>query len=170
MHHKPLFLAAAVLASTALHAPEAGAVPVTRDFVSHGVANCQSALPVFDGQIRKRPKALANEGSATAFVTCDFEHSPNTLQQVFAVVVLFINRNDAPVTVSCTMVSGLGNDTFVPTVTRSVLLTPGDLSGISWSAADNGGVNLSTPAMSCGLKPGVEIAATRLVVVEDVGG
>src|SRR5690606_32531403 len=35
---------------------------------SQPVARCQGALPVFETQIRKRPLAIQNEGSASTFV------------------------------------------------------------------------------------------------------
>ena len=36
------------------------------------VDRCQPALPTFDGSIRKRPKAVQNEGTSIAFITCGF--------------------------------------------------------------------------------------------------
>ena len=40
------------------------AAEISRLVFSQAVAVCQPALPAFDGLIRKRPKAVANEGTA----------------------------------------------------------------------------------------------------------
>ena len=85
----------------------------------HGTANCQSALPVFDGNIRKRPMALANEGAGNAFVTCDSESISNFATGFSAVAIGFYNRaGAADVEVSCTLVNGVlfGEGYFPKTV------------------------------------------------------
>jgi hypothetical protein len=51
----------ALSATEATFAGDASAATVTRDCLRHGTASCRSALPVFDGNIRKRPAALGNE-------------------------------------------------------------------------------------------------------------
>ena len=129
-----------LLAMLAASAPEADAAPVIRDVISHGTANCQSALPVFDGNIRKRPKAVANEGASNAFVTCDFESTPNPMSQVAAIRVFFINRNGAATSISCTAVFGIGDISFTPSSTKTVSAAPGGGAELEWDAvADNGG-------------------------------
>ena len=88
MNRSILTLSLAVALTAATLSPNAQAVTVNRDYLSHGTANCQSALPVFDGNIRKRPAAVANEGTATAFVTCDSE-SINDGATGFSQAVMF---------------------------------------------------------------------------------
>ena len=65
------------LAIIAAMSGEARAATVYRDYLSHGSANCHSALPVEDGHIIKRPRSIANEGTVPAFITCDFDSIDN---------------------------------------------------------------------------------------------
>ena len=149
---------------------DAAANVVLRDVISHGTANCQSALPVFDGNIRKRPKAVANEGASPAFVTCDFESTPNEMSQVAAVRVFFINRSTAARTISCTAVFGVGDTVLVPSSTKSIAAAAGEAVELEWDAAnDNGGAFYSAPALSCNLAPGVEISIVNLLYGEEIG-
>lgn len=151
---------------------QARAVDVDRDYLSHGTASCQAALPVFDGNIRKRPMALANEGTGNAFVTCDTDTMDNFNSEKFKTVgIYFTNRSAASVTVSCTLVTGL--TPFVPIVSfpkTSPTIPSGGNSAVVWTASgDNSDVNFGYPAVSCNLPAGVEINVTRFVYVENVG-
>ncbi len=115
--HVLLAMAAGVL----LPMLTAAAAPVTRTEVGSAVKHCQAALPAYEGQIRKRPKALQNEGSTTVFVTCGFEGrgigsgimSPNARQ----LTVYFNNYTGELQSVTCTAVEG-GNGTGSITRTR----------------------------------------------------
>jgi hypothetical protein len=75
---------------------------------ANGSGVCQAALPSYEGQIRKRPLAIQNEGTAAAFITC----SPSSLQYVpmqdFGHGVFLANNSAASVTVNCTAVMGSG--------------------------------------------------------------
>lgn len=150
-------------------APTARAVDVTRDYLSHGVANCQAALPVFDGTIRKRPKALANEGTTTAFITCDFENLANPLNRITSVAIFVKNRGTGQATVDCTLVQGFGDNVSGSNLTKSAALAPNGTFSLVWAAADYAGDNLDVPATSCALPPGTEIYGTQLKYLEDVG-
>ncbi|MDQ3039816.1 MAG: hypothetical protein M3R16_08480, partial [Pseudomonadota bacterium] len=83
------------------------------------------------------PKAFANEGTSTAFVTCDFESLevfPTAEERTFFISILFINRNSAPQMVSCTLVDGQGD------INRLVETRSADIAGNSGSSAiDFGG-------------------------------
>lgn len=168
MSHCPRFAITLALALAAASG-SAHAVDASRDVISHGPANCQAALPVFDGQIRKRPRAIANEGTGMAFITCDFEGTPNSLGVVTLAGVRLQNRSSAPATVSCTLVQAVGDIENGPSGTKSVAMAAGSTALLVWTAADFGGNLLSSPAMSCGVPPGVEIYATKLTYNEAIG-
>src|SRR5690606_41548022 len=113
------------LATVFLTGAIAAALPVGAATQNHwmqanGSGVCQAALPNFEGQIRKRPLAIQNEGTATAFVTC----SPTSLQFAEASSgghgVFFKNDSDAGVTIGCTGVMGASDwstDSSPPSVT-----------------------------------------------------
>jgi hypothetical protein len=148
---------------------QASAVTVSRDYLSHGTASCQSSLPVFDGNIRKRPMAVANEGSTTAFVTCDTESINNAGTGFTAVGVFVKNRaGTAGLTVNCTLVNGVlsPSGSFPKT---SPAIAVGGISQIAWTTADNSGANFAAPAVSCALPAGVDIWLVEFTYPEDVG-
>ncbi|MEO6366287.1 MAG: hypothetical protein ABIO38_09625 [Luteimonas sp.] len=150
----------------------ADALTVTRSYFSHGTANCQAALPVYDGNIRKRPKAVANEGTSSAFVTCDFDSISNAGTGFSQINIFFINRSGVAKTVNCAFVNGIYNITHSPSLVKSVVLpttsTNPTALGVS-AGADNAGANFSAPAVSCELPAGVEIGAVSGNYPEFVG-
>ncbi len=162
-----LCYAAVVLGSLTLSS-QVSAATALRNHFSHGTANCQSALPVFDGNIRKRPMAVANEGSSTAFITCDSENNEESFGGMQEVGVYFTNRSGANgLTVSCTLVNGVYSGTFFPKPTAAI--PAGGYGFITWTAADNGGAKFVAPAVSCGLPAGVELNYVNFVYPEEVG-
>jgi hypothetical protein len=169
MMTKSLVVAAGI-AALASWSAATDAATTSRNYLSHGTANCQSALPVFDANIRKRPYAVANEGENGAFVTCDSE-SINNLGTGFTEVGLSLrNRAGADgVTVSCTLVEAI----FTPQATfpkTSAAIPAGGAVNLDWTAAvDNGGANFLAPALSCILPPGVDISFTNFIYPEEIG-
>lgn len=160
-----------VLASTSLFgmAP-ASAVEIAIGSASHGPANCQAALPVYDGNVRKRPKAIANEGTSTAFITCDFEASPSILRKVMTVIVRLHNSTTSTQSVSCTLVDAFGAEVFSVNSLKSVELQAQANGELRWQAStDNANINYTTPSMSCAIPPGIEISGTLLSRLQDVG-
>lgn len=78
---------------------------IQRFDLANGSADCQSALPVFDGNIRKRPTAISNEGTKSAFVSCSVHNNNNgAVSVVFGVTLT--NNSAADVDVNCSMVNG----------------------------------------------------------------
>ena len=148
---------------------QASAVTVNRNYFSHGTANCQSALPVFDGNIRKRPLAVANEGTTTAFITCDSESINSSASGFSKVGVYFINRaGTAGLTVNCTLVNGVIT-AFGSFPKTTAAIAVGAQDNILWTTADNAGANFEAPAVSCALPAGVDIGAMQFQYPEDVG-
>jgi len=164
-------LSLATLAVGMAMSGQADAVTVNRDYLTHGTASCQAALPVFDGNIRKRPKAIANEGTSSAFVTCGFESINNAGTGFSAVTIFFINRSGVAKTVNCTFVNGIYDFAFSPSLVKSVVMptTRANVSLGVTAATDNAGTNFTAPAISCEIPAGVEIAAVKGIYPEEVG-
>lgn len=147
-------IAALAIPSTA----DAGVLTDSQATMAAGA--CQSALPVFDGVIRKRPLAVQNEGDSTSFVTCGLDGKLFPAEETSTVAIALTNVSDAEVLVNCTLVdgrSGFADPVYLP---RSLAIAGGTtLATINWTAEDNGGVNFVYPAISCSLPPGAGIAA-----------
>jgi hypothetical protein len=154
MKHVPLLVAlvAACALPTSAHA---GVAPVTAA-VSHGTANCQTALPVFDTHVRKRPMAIANEGDTTVFMTCDSENVGGG-GGVAGVSIGLVNRAGAPdVTVSCTLVDGMVYGAAY--ITKSLTIAASGTNLLMWEGAEDTPFGIFVaPAVSCALPPGVDI-------------
>ncbi len=126
---------------------------------------CQSNLPASDTNIRKRPTAIRNEGTGSAFVSCS---TMNLLGNEVTTVGIRINNAGAtPATINCTMVNG--RQSFAPTFfPKSAIFAPGGNNFIIWTAAaDNGGVNFDDLInFSCTLLPQTDIEYTAVVTVD----
>ena len=101
-------LAACLLGPTV--AGNATAATIVEDELLLPAMACQAALPVFDGQIRKRPLAIQNEGTSNAFITCALRGrfggtSATTGTSAFVTVGL-INNTGSSRTATCTLVDG----------------------------------------------------------------
>lgn len=125
---------------------------VTHVTASNATNYCQTALPVFDGNVRKRPLAVQNEGSSNAFVSCamNTEDGP-----AFAAEVWFHSNSGSAADVTCTGVAGFLGASEASV--KSVNL-PGDGSqdSILWTEADFPGGSMGSGlfAVSCNLQPG----------------
>ena len=157
---------ATLITSAAIVGPVALAGEPNRQSVSHPTGYCQTSLPVFDGNVRKRPLAVQNEGTGVAFVTCSYpspegrEPGESATTRVWQ---YFVNTSAAPVTVSCTGVASTNNQDSAQYVTKSRVVNPGaGEQSISWYAADFAGMPTVFPnqgafSVSCGLPPGAGI-------------
>lgn len=172
------------VASVALYASafagSAEAVTQDRQIVSLPTNFCQSSLPAFDGLIRKRPLAVQNEGSSTAFITCSYPSGEGRGTLIDSPTVrvwqYFVNSTDANITVSCTGVtgetSGLGTSQYI---VKSLVVTPGSSSAqISWFAADFAGAPVVFPSqsqfsISCSIPPGAGLRQAYINSTTDVG-
>ena len=148
---------------------EASAETVVRQHYSHGTASCQGALPVFDGRLRKRPLAFANEGTANAFVTCDTDSFSVASEGTFTLISMYFHNHGAGTpAIACTLVDvGASSTTYLPKTTGPI--APGEGSFILWAAADNGGALFRSPAISCNLPPQTQIDAVGFAYREDIG-
>lgn len=175
--HCTFQLAGIFLASTLLSAAPsvASAALATRVVNQNPTGVCQSALPVYDGQIRKRPKAIQNEGTSPAYVTCSWtaqggfaENSGNPT----ALAMTFSVNDGQPDHVSCLAVLGNQGHTL-PTYTRGTdLHSNGGVRALIWLPADFGASGRFPSGLinvSCLLNPGVGINASQLSFDEEIG-
>jgi hypothetical protein len=117
---------------------------------------CQPALPVFEGNIRKRPTAIANEGTSNAFVSCSMQTNPDSPQyRVEQVVLVLYNRTGAAASVTCSMVNGF--QAGGPVHPQEQVVPGGDRQFYTWNAADIGETTLQFANFNCNLPPGLDI-------------
>lgn len=158
-----VLLAVGVLAGSG-----AGAVELPRVFSSNPAGRCQAALPAFEGQIRKRPLAIQNEGTAAAFVSCAFR-SQVSATELQAFTLAFASFDGATHSVSCTGITGYNTGTNQYMV-KTVTVPATGQSALSWIPADFGGAfNYNLLSVSCSLQPGAGINQTIVNLREDVG-
>jgi hypothetical protein len=168
------FFAAGIALAVAAVAPAAGAVTILRSENVLAAGACQAALPAFEGQVRKRPVAVQNEGWAPAFVTCALESTTYFETGGFATTIgiYLTNTGGATATVTCTLVdagSGYNNPVYQPKSAN--VSSGGNSTSILWTAAaDNGGAGYAFPAISCNLPPGTGINGTLRRFPEEIGG
>ncbi|MEP6634529.1 MAG: hypothetical protein ABJA62_10000 [Luteimonas sp.] len=139
---------------------------IERFDLSNATADCQSSLPVFDGNVRKRPTAVSNEGTKSAFVTCSVHNYFNAeSSNVFAAT--FTNNTAADVDVNCTMVNGLRYiGAFTPSFfPKTVHVLAGETAEPQWTADDNQGNPFADRSfnLSCNLPVGVEIGSVYTI-------
>jgi hypothetical protein len=137
---------------------------------TNGAGVCQAALPSFEGLLRKRPMAIQNEGSATAFVTC----SPTTMQSMWTSEihghgVHLINRNSAAVLIACSAVIGSQDGVADETVTKAVQIPANAAGAIYWGDGDIPAQNGESFNATCGLPPGTGIATVLVHQLLNVG-
>lgn len=153
---------------------QASAVLQSRGFSANATSDCQSALPVFDGQIRKRPLAVQNEGSSNAFVTCSFTRQTGAPSVPTKVYVAAFTVGGLEQSITCTFVAGTGGSGAPPAdyVPKTILLdSSGQSDEMLWQAADfPGGVFPQDDySVSCNLLPGVALGKSLIVFSEDIG-
>jgi len=137
-----------------------------------GSGFCQPALPTFDGNIRKRPTAIANEGTALAFVSCSaqksFNDSSGYTDNEPSYSLVIYNRTSAAVNVTCSLVNSFqaGSTAFPKTIS----VPANNRSFFTWDAAtDNGGTEWQFPNFSCGLPPGTEVGYILYNFDDEIG-
>jgi hypothetical protein len=166
---------AATFAALTLAAAATYSVPATAQTIhsnaSQPAARCQGALPAFETAIRKRPLAIQNEGTSNSFITCAFEFDAGNAIDNSALMVdtYFTNNTAAPVSLTCTAVTGwqTGDNEFV-SVTE--VIQPGQQSGdMVWFAEDfaGGGMASGLVAISCNLPVGVGVNDTYVYWASD---
>lgn len=161
------------LAATLLFAGLASVAParaLDRPIITqaHGAGACQAALPNYEGQIRKRPLALQNEGTQAAFVSCSPVSLHGSPLHGTGHGLTLVNNTAAAVALSCTAVNGPPLDaTYMP---RSVEVPAGGTATLSWHADDGvDGLNLFGTSISCAIPPGIGVHQVNTRQVVDIG-
>jgi hypothetical protein len=166
--HSTLILPSLVIAAFAT--ADVQADTTQRFFYANATSFCQTALPVFDGNVRKRPLAVQNEGTGDAFVTCSFT---GQVVELDSAGLYAVNNGSSDATLSCTAVTGL-NDSLNEYVTKTITITASDVGGMIWAGADFAGAPDTIPGLglfnvSCKLPPGVGIGSAYVRFQEDIG-
>ena len=169
----PLSCLLAFAGATAI--PAADAATVNRKIYFNAAAHCQAALPVYDGRIRKRPLAVQNEGSASAYVTCAIA-TPGELRYL----VVFASSHDGGThRVECTAISGtkghgvyMGRGVTTPADGTTI---PMQWNGVAWGGPLAGPAGLPNfffgpyLSVSCLLPPGSGLNNFEVTYEEEIG-
>lgn len=155
---KPIATMLAACLPLALLAPQD---VFAEQYLQNGAGVCKSALPVFDGNIRNRPTAISNEGTANAFVSCS---ALDRIDNTSDLVGVWIHNNLASATdVACTLVNGSPADGSTEFFPRTQSYSAGSGGYILWTAADNEDVPFARLInFSCNLPAGVELRLITL--------
>ncbi|MEP6634228.1 MAG: hypothetical protein ABJA62_08450 [Luteimonas sp.] len=170
----PSACSAALLAATfgLAFAGDAQALTRQRRFFQNATGTCQSALPVFDGQIRKRPLALQNEGTTSAFVSCSLMGPNSSAVDIILIQVFADNSTATPVALTCTLITGLSKFGTPQSLPKTITMPANSgVNGFVWTRADNGGApfNNFTINVSCNLPVGTGLSGMSVTFDEDVG-
>lgn len=147
-------VAATILAAATSPAPAGAQEYQSQLYITAAAGACQSALPVFDTMLRKRPLAVQNEGSSTTFVTCAVSNPSRHVGSPLRIAghrVGLVNLSDVDVFVSCTQVVDLWASEHIYQVESETLSAHGGSTLWFVDASD------TTSAISCALPPGVGI-------------
>ena len=136
-------------------------------------------MPVFDGVIRKRPKAVANEGTSNSFITCSFTSQgpdgfANDPRNPILLQVYLSSLSGSPRNITCTAVAGWDAYGGAPAVPKTVAAgAPSVFSSLTWEPADFGDTFTTLPtsliSISCNLPPSTAINDAYIYFNEDVG-
>lgn len=137
---------------------------------ANATSHCQTALPVFDGNVRKRPLMVQNEGDGDAFVTCSFTAQGTELYEVR---VFFWDTDTAQQTpLSCTAVTGHRRQTN-EYVTKTANQLSTYMWDLTWDNEDFGTPNTIPGSglfsITCKLPPGTGIGNAYILIYEDIG-
>lgn len=136
---------------------------------------CQGALPNFEGNFRKRPLAVVNQGTTNAFLTCgltsQYDSSTGGVPEVLLVVT---NRNAASTDMSCTLVDGYVDSTvgFADYFPQTMTVAGASSTSFDWSASTTGGTNAPVygyPGISCNVPGSFEVNIEGQSYSEEIG-
>lgn len=146
-----MFATAGVLAAGAAM-PAHGGDALYFDMYTTGSGACQAALPAFEGQVRKRPLALQNEGTAPAFVSCSPHQFLSLYDATYGVRLEIVNIGSAAASVTCTAVNvNAEAPEYIP---KTVEVAAGSNAAMDFSESVDG---FSFGSFSCNLPVGTGI-------------
>lgn len=117
------------------------AVTATHTLMSNPTSKCQAFTPGPTNTIRNRVVGSENIG-AKMNVACSFDVLDNgaTATAPTAVTMYFANNSSAPITVTCTLLTGYQGESGTYLVTKTTApIAPGgvDQQSLQWNAGDN---------------------------------
>ena len=145
------------------------AATLLRRTLENGGSACTGALPTYEGALRKRPQAIANEGSNAAFITCSLMTDERRPAAPHFAYVRLLNLTASPVSATCTFVNGAhweGSTSEVLTLEISA----NSSRNFQWGVV--GGTTPFTKRhinFSCALPPGIALAFAGQEFREEVG-
>lgn len=161
-------LALSILALSCAHLAH-GATRWTQDAVG-ATGACQAALPAYEGQIRKRPLAIANEGTQAAFVSCSLPGNSNALDTNYFGVALR-NTRQYGIIMQCTLIEGVDSPVGANPEyhSKQIALAPGVHTLLTWDKTETGGNMQAQVNLSCLVAPGIQIGMLYVNHEVDVG-
>lgn len=170
----------ALAAGAGLHVGVAGAALSTHISDSNAVNYCQAFTPGPSNTIRNRVIGSQNVGKTSIAVACNYATVTNTNdssdQTMDAIYQVFSNGSKAPVTISCTLLTGTPGDGYFGDVyssTRTLELAPGAVDYIQFTGMDNPeqtpSLNSSMVGVNCLLPPLVTMTEVELVWTAEDG-
>ena len=140
---------------------------------SNAVNYCQAFTPGVSNTIRNRVIGAQNIGTATIAVACNYTTAHNTSdstdQNLAQVYQVFSNGAATPVTISCTLLTGVVGFNFGDdySVTKTLNLAPGEAAYIYFDGNDNptpsATFNNGAVGVNCNLPPQVYMTDVELV-------
>jgi hypothetical protein len=150
-----------------------------RQIATHPTNICQSALPAYDVNVRKRPLAVQNEGSSPVFVTCSYPsgegRSETRMDVVTRVRQYLVNNNPLCLLfVQCTGVTGSAFSDENQYVTKGVLVPSQGSNYMIWRPDDFAGSPSTFPgfglfSISCQLPPGAGLGEAYIDSDTEIG-
>ena len=156
MNRRALLFAVTTLAAGLGATTNARAAVAQTVHYQNATGFCQPALPVFEGNIRKRPTAIANEGTSNAFVSCSMTSLPEAGAAIELPTLAVYNRTAADIDVTCSLVHSYEAGGLV--VPKTLSIPAGDREFFEWTLADIGDPpSFDFLNFNCNLPVGVDI-------------
>ena len=147
---------------------DAIAATSTGRYYQNAAGICQASLPSYEGAIRKRPTAVANEGSSSAFVSCSAPTSAEGTTGVTEISVVLYNRNASATPVTCTFVHSFqAGGTLVP---KTISVPSNGRAFLTYTPADVGNpTSLRFANFNCALEPGTDVGYVFYYYTYEIG-
>ena len=156
MNRFTITLGVLTVATGALLSVQASAATVVKYNSKAASGACQGALPNYEGNFRKRPLAVVNEGSTAAFLTCGIDDAATDGTIGTNEVTLYVvNRTGAAADISCTMVDGYVDATtgFANYYPQTITASSTTYSFLDWT----GSYSPYSQAVSCNVPAAFEV-------------
>jgi hypothetical protein len=158
------------IAVASAYSISANAVETDHANGTNPTARCQGALPAFETQIRKRPLAVQNEGTANSFITCSFETDVGNATGNAPVLLdtYFSNNTAAAINLSCTAVTGFQGGESNEYLNQTITIPANGQGNLFWTDTDfENGIASGLISISCNIPRGVGINDTYIYWVAD---